>query len=125
MVLWPRERTDAFSCGDSSSHLSIFSGGGVGVRSSPRCTWNSGVKRAVVDSQAFFRREELQEIICRATPRVIRRAREAIAIDGRPVFISEPGYKTCTEVNERVAVLRDLSQWLEFELVALHGRIDR
>ena len=78
-----------------------------------------------MDSQAFFRREELQEIICRATPRVIRRAREAIAIDRRPVFISEPGYKTCTEVNERVAVLRDLSQWLEFELVALHGRFAR
>ena len=78
-----------------------------------------------MDSQAFFRREELQEIICRATPRVIRRAREAIAIDGRPVFISEPSYKTCTEVNERVAVVRDLSQWLEFELMTLHGRIDR
>lgn len=78
-----------------------------------------------MDSQSFFRREELQEIICRATPRVIRRARETIAINGRPVFISEPGYKTCPEVNERVAVLRDLSQWLELELVALHGRIDR
>lgn len=78
-----------------------------------------------MDSQAFFRREELQEIICCATPRVIRRVREAIAVDGRPVFISEPGYKTCTEVNEGVAVLRDLSQWLEFELMTLHGRIDR
>ncbi len=78
-----------------------------------------------MDSQAFFRREELQEIICCATPRVVRWARETIAINGRPVFISESGYKTCPEVNERVAVLRDLSQWLEFELVALHGRIDR
>ena len=78
-----------------------------------------------MDSQAFFRREELQEIICCATPRVIRRVREAIAVDGRPVFISESGYKTCPEVNERVAVLRDLSQWLELELVALHGRIAR
>ena len=54
---------------------------------------------------------------------MIRWARETIPIGGRPVFISEPGYKTCTEVNERVAVLRDLSQWLQFELVALHGRI--
>ena len=78
-----------------------------------------------MDSQAFFRREELQEIICCAAPRVIRWARETIPIGGRPVFISEPGYKTCTEVNERVAVLRDLSQWLEFEVVALHGRFAR
>ncbi|MDN8625032.1 MULTISPECIES: hypothetical protein [Corynebacterium] len=63
-----------------------------------------------MNSHALFCREELQEIICRATPRVVRWASETIAIDGSPVFINEPGYKTCAEVNERVTVVRDLGQ---------------